>query len=375
MSLAVTMSDPQNRSAVERCGQWALEGCLSPHSDLVLTRIARVPFSIGRGQDVDFQLASPNVSKRHAELVFGGDLVFVRDLNSQNGTFINGHRINGPTPAGENDLIQFADLEFRLRKTTPPADDLTSEFDQPQSGWLISQMNEVVNQRRFAMHFQPIVDTATSRSVAVEALVRCRLPGLESPMQLFRAAGRLGLEERVSQLCRDEAVKTLSAHSGREDLFLNTHPREQLGPELLRELRMLREQSGDRRIVLEIHEGSITDIESMRGIRAALKDLDIGIAYDDFGAGQSRLLQLAKVPPDYLKFDRSILKNLHEACFSQQQIVRTLVEIALDDGIQPVAEGLDDQDTVEVCRDIGFTLLQGYYFARPMPVEALARFV
>jgi EAL domain-containing protein (putative c-di-GMP-specific phosphodiesterase class I) len=353
---------------------WHLEGCLTPRAELTRTRIVRVPFKIGRGPDADFRIPSPNVSKMHAELIIGGDNVFVRDLNSSNGTYVNGRRIDEPTPVGEGDLLQFADMEFRLKRDGNDAAGHTAMFDQPQSGWLFSQMHQVVAQRRFSMHFQPIVDSRTLKSVAVEALVRCSLTGLESPLQLFRSAAQLGLEQRVSQLCREEAVLAIAAHPGRETLFVNTHPNEHLGSDLIGQLRNLRELAGSRRIVLEIHESAIPEIDAMRSFRSALKDLGIGIAYDDFGAGQSRLLELAKAPPDYLKFDRSLLKGISEACVSQRAIVQTLVEIALDDGIQPVAEGLDDADTVEICREMGFTLLQGFYFARPMPAESLINF-
>jgi EAL domain-containing protein (putative c-di-GMP-specific phosphodiesterase class I) len=353
---------------------WHLEGCLTPHSEITRTRIVRVPFRIGRGPDADFRIPSPNVSKLHAELLIGGETVFVRDLNSSNGTYVNGRRIDAPTPVGDGDLLQFADMEFRLRLDGHDAAEHTAMFDQPQNGWLFSLLSQVVKDRRFTMHFQPIVDSRTLKSVAVEALVRCHLAGLESPVQLFRAAAQLGLEQRVSHLCREEAVLALAAHPGRETLFVNTHPNEFLGADLIGLLKSLRETAGSRRIVLEIHESSIPGIDAMRSFRSALKDLGIGIAYDDFGAGQSRLLELAKAPPDYLKFDRSLLKGIKDACVSQRAIVQTLVEIALDDGIQPIAEGLDDYDTVEVCREMGFTLLQGYYFARPMSAELLSSF-
>lgn len=360
-------------AAVAR-SDWHLEGCLTPRSEMTRTRVARVPFRIGRSPDADFRVSSPNVSKLHAELLIGGETVFVRDLNSSNGTYVNGRRIDSPTPVGDGDLLQFADMEFRLRREGDDAADHTAMFDQPQNGWLFSLMGQVVKDRRFTMHFQPIVDSRTLKCVAVEALVRCHLAGLESPVQLFRAAAQLGLEQRISHLCREEAVLALAAHPGRETLFVNTHPNEFLGADLIGLLKSLREMAGARRIVLEIHEGSIPGIDAMRSFRAALKDLGIGIAYDDFGAGQSRLLELAKAPPDYLKFDRSLLNGIHEASASQRVIVQTLVEIALDDGIQPIAEGLDEHASVEVCREMGFTLLQGYYFARPMLAEALVKF-
>jgi len=366
----IIVRDRPNAPTTRLC-EWYLEGCITSRAELSQTRIVKSPFVIGRGSSADFRIPSANVSKLHAEILIGGEAVVIRDVNSSNGTYVNGRRIEAPTPVGDQDLLQFADMEFRLRRgeSEVPAHTMVSE--RPQSGWLISRLYQVVNHQRFAMAFQPIVDSRTLKSVALEALVRCDLSGLESPMQLFKAAEQLGLEERVSEMCRTAAVRTLMNYGGNEDLFVNTHPNERLGEELIESLKSLRDQAGGRRIVLEIHEAAVPGVDTMQSFKAALKDLGILLAYDDFGAGQSRLVELTRVPPDFLKFDRSLLKGIREASVSQQQIVQTLVDIAHENDVKTVAEGLDDEETVTMCREMGFTMLQGFYFARPMPVEDL----
>ena len=144
--------------------------------------------------------------------------------------------------------------------------------------------------------------------MGVEALVRCEVPGLESPVELFEAASRLGMEKRVSTMCRIKAVRALGDRFPEYQLFLNTHPGEYLGRELVQSLSQLRFLAGQRPMVLEIHEATIPEMTAMREFREALRDLEIGLAYDDFGVGQSRLLELTEVPPDYLKFDRSLTR-------------------------------------------------------------------
>jgi EAL domain-containing protein (putative c-di-GMP-specific phosphodiesterase class I) len=205
----------------------------------------------------------------------------------------------------------------------------------------------------------------------VEALVRCRVSGLETPAALFAAAERLGLAERISSMCRTQALRTLASHAPGLALFLNTHPREHLGPELLHSLAELRRQADSRAIVLEIHEAAVPELATIREFRKGLCDLQIGMAYDDFGAGQSRLRELSIVPPDYLKFDRQLLQELENSSAAHRALVRSLVRMAADQGIATVAEGLDDEATVAACRELGFTHFQGFYFGRPTAVAEL----
>ncbi len=350
---------------------WYLEGSIDGDSGLTRIRIKFSPFVVGRAVETDCVIPSHNVSKRHAEIIIAGDAVFVRDADSTNGTFVNGLRIHAPTPVGEGDLIQFADVELRLGCMVKTPNLNTAVNQSLTDGWLISRFRSLLAQEQVAMQFQPIVTAHDLNSVGVEALVRCDITGLDTPQQLFHAAARLGLEAKVSRLCRKKAVEAMTQSPCRDDLFLNTHPSEQIGQELVDELAALRKLAGHRRIVLELHESAVPETQSIIEFRAALKDIGVELAYDDFGAGQSRLLELAKVPPDYLKFDQSLVKDLGSASNSQIVLLETLVKLAIDAGISTVAEGLEDQESVRICRQLGFSHLQGIIIRRPMPVESL----
>src|SRR5262249_51652394 len=99
----------------------------------------------------------------------------------------------------------------------------------------------------------------------------------------------------------------------------------------------------------------------------------IGLAYDDFGAGQSRLLELTGVPPDYLKFDRSLVKDIATSSAGHRSLLRSLLKHAADSGIATIAEGLDDQETADICREIGFTPFRGFPLGRPVSPAELPR--
>ena len=97
----------------------------------------------------------------------------------------------------------------------------------------------------------------------------------------------------------------------------------------------------------------------------------MGLAYDDFGAGQARLLELAEVPPHYLKFDMSFVRGIHEAGPRRRHLLTSLVSVARDLLVYTVAEGVESKEEAEVCMRIGFTHAQGFHFGRPRPVEEL----
>lgn len=350
---------------------WHLEGSLDGNSGLNLVRLTRCPFVVGRSVDSDCVLASRNVSKKHAEILVAGDAVFVRDLGSTNGTFVNGVRVTAATPVGEGDLIQFADVELRLGSQEAAPHFVTNINESLADGWMISRFRTLLAEEQLTMHFQPIVLARGMSSMGVEALVRCEYSDLKQPRELFDAAARLGLEPRVSRLCRKKAVEAMLQSPCNDDLFVNTHPSEKLGSELIDEMQTLRQLSGPRRIVLELHEAAVPDTQSIIDFRNALKDIGVELAYDDFGAGQSRLVELAKVPPDYLKFDQSLVNGLGCASSTHLTLLETLVRMANDAGIAAVAEGLEDPESVRICRQLGFTHLQGFAIRRPMPVDRL----
>jgi len=124
---------------------------------------------------------------------------------------------------------------------------------------------------------------------------------------LIAVASALNLESELSRIFREEGLNCGRSLPPNCLLFANTHPAEIEEPELLKfSLRELRERAPTRPLVLEIHEAIAAQAHSMRDLRATLDDLNIGLAYDDFGAGQARLHELVEVPPDYLKFDKVI---------------------------------------------------------------------
>jgi EAL domain-containing protein (putative c-di-GMP-specific phosphodiesterase class I) len=191
---------------------------------------------------------------------------------------------------------------------------------------------------------------------------------------MFAAAKVLDLEAELSRILRDEGVRSGQILPSDHVLFVNTHPAEIDDLELLIfSLGELRKQEPNRPLVLEIHEGAVTCGKQMRTLRAALTEMKIGLAYDEFGAGQARLVELVDVPPDYLKFDMSLVQNLESASNERQRMLASLVQMVRDLGIAPLAEGVELAADHEICRQIGFQFGQGFYYGYPeLPKRLLA---
>lgn len=357
---------------------WYLEG-FGHQGQRWFVRLDRLPFIIGRQKDCDLQLAFAEISRRHAEIYdYDGELR-IRECGSTNGTFINRQRLYEELALQHGDIIHFGSLEFRIANkqsnTAVPVGnpELTvsmSGKELPQ-GFVRceSEFNEMLQQRAVTPYFQPLVQLIGEKTIGYELLGRCDFPGLpQGPLSLLQIASSLQKEIELSELFRAVGLERAGTMEEKSySLFLNTVPAEVRLSHLSRSLTALREQAPDLLLVLEIHEAAVTNRVTIRGLRALLDDLGIKLAYDDFGAGQARLVELIEVPPDWLKFDMVLVRGIHRQSPRSRQVLRTLVSMARDLGIKTIAEGVEVQEEIAVCTEIGFDVAQGYYYGKPAP--------
>jgi EAL domain-containing protein (putative c-di-GMP-specific phosphodiesterase class I) len=327
------------------------------------------PFLIGRREDLPLPLACKTVSGLHAEISEAGGRLVLRDLGSTNGTYVNGRRITAPVTLAEDDLVQFANMAFRVRQQAGHRNTQTVQENVYDRAMALVQFDKLMSQRAVTPFFQPIVALPTKQIVAYEVLGRSRLFGLETPKEMFHVAAQLNLEVELSVMLRWEGVESSRALPGSAHLFVNTHPRELARPGLLESLDKLREHRPDQQLTLEIHESAVTDAGQMAELRDELTKLNIRLAYDDFGAGQSRLNELIEAKPDYIKFDMSLIRGIDSASAERQQILATLVRMVRGLGILSVAEGVETQAENDTCQQMGLDLGQGFLYGRPAPAR------
>lgn len=360
-------------------GTWFLEGYLDGGKRLWKVPIRKSPFRVGRRPNLDLSLPSSSVSQEHAELRGIGEELRIRDLGSTNGTFVNRQRIVAEAALQDGDIIHFAMVEFRVGRenrfnwASATNTARLEEDDLPRQ--LVAgtrQFQQMLREERVTPLFQPICRLADAGLHGYELLGRGNSDELpRTPAELFRIAASLGLEGELSRVFRKIGIDVARGLTGRPNLFVNTHPVENQPKLLIEELRLFRQMAPDLPIVLEIHEAAVTDVGAMRDLKGALRDLGVALAYDDFGAGQARLLELVEAPPDILKFDMGLVRGIDKAPPQKQQVLETLVRMSVDLGIENLAEGVETAAEADICRQMGFVYAQGYLYGRPLPASEL----
>ncbi len=372
--LDTTQSQPTKRASLGRPTErsWFLSGQTDSTEPTRQFEILGEQFTIGRGRESDLHLPAGSISKEHAVISIADDGTLVlRELGSTNGTFVNGKQVHGKTNIKENDLVHFAAIVFRVgskHKNDSIAHNTIHE-DVCDQALAMIQFERLISDGGLYPHFQPLVRLDDQSRIGYEVLGRSRLFGLQSPQEMFHAASQLNLEAQLSEAFRLRGVEIGTAFGKDTNLFVNTHPSELDRPEFYDSLKELRKVAPEQMVTLEIHEGASTNLAMMRELRAVLADLNMKLAFDDFGVGRARLVELGEVRPDYLKFDMKLTKNIEHAPAKRQELVALFANLVNNLGIKTLAEGVETRECHDILVQMGFQLGQGFYYGRPSPLS------
>ena len=365
-----THNEPISSHGRRNVAQWFLSGQISESDPLKKFAIHSFPFTIGRKTDSSLCLPTGCISKNHAEIDTDEDgNLILRDLGSTNGSYINGDPVDGEKIIREDDIIQFATIILRVGSDHVQSEHNTIQEDVCDHALAIIQFEKLISDGGLYPHFQPIVKLSDESRIGYEVLGRSRLFGLQSPNEMFSAASQLNMEAQLSEAFRHRGVEIGGSLGKDSNLFVNTHPKELDRPEFYTSLKQVREASPDQMITLEIHEGAATNMVMMRELCAVLEDLDIKLAFDDFGVGRARLVELGEVRPDFLKFDMKLTKNIEFAPPKRQELVALFANMVNNLGIQTLAEGVETSECHRILVEMGFQLGQGFFYGRPAPVS------
>ena len=364
---------------------WWLERIGADGSPLAVP-VHALPFGIGRDEDNGLVLVASGVGRKHASLTLDADSgrLVLADLGSTNGCFVNRLRLDAPRPLDDGDIVHIGSAEFRIRRAEATArDSILPAEERTVVAALGSTLSEqfVAHEAQFlallrgeglSAAVQPIVTAADGRVVAYELLGRCTHPDLPaSPMHLFSLATRLGRAGELSHALRCHGVAAVASRLRGATLFVNAHPDETSRPEFVPGIaRLVREHPGIE-LVIEIHETAVVEVMRMRELGARLADIGVRFAYDDFGAGQARLNELSEAPPHFVKFDMALVNGLAVAGARKQRLISDLVRLVIDLGSIALAEGIEAEADAALCRQMGFRLMQGYLFGKPVPAATL----
>jgi EAL domain-containing protein (putative c-di-GMP-specific phosphodiesterase class I) len=358
---------------------WCLERVATTAADAMVP-LTRFPFVVGRDAACDLSIASVQTSRQHARIEQDiGGLLRLIDLNSGNGTFVNRAPIHGSVLLDAGDVVHFGVTEFRVcRMDAVVLDALTQQDDTKTI--ILSRTptlsdHFVVEEREFTAMLkgktvraalQPIVRVSDGRLCAFEVLGRGCVVGLpQSPMDMFAMAARLGKEVELSEAFRWAGLSAAATLAADATLFVNAHPKEMFSEPFYRSITLLRAMVPTAQLVVEVHETAVTRIADVKAMADRLAMMNVRFAYDDFGAGQARLLELAEVPPHFVKFDMGLIRDLDRASAKKQQLVAQLVRIVHDVGATALAEGVETLAEARLCGEMHFDLLQGYLTGKP----------
>ncbi|HVE46320.1 MAG TPA: EAL domain-containing protein [Acidimicrobiales bacterium] len=227
------------------------------------------------------------------------------------------------------------------------------------------------------VHYQPVVDLATSQVMGCEALVRWERPGfgLVPPMEFIPLAEESGLIVSLGALVLSEACGQVAAWNRQRPggppltASVNVSARQLGSPGLIDVVRSTLSDSGldPISLCLEITESVLMeDEEATRGALDALKRLGVSVAVDDFGTGYSSLVYLRRFPVDELKVDRSFVSGLGDNA-EDSAIVAGVIGLAHALGMAAVAEGVETPEQAEHLKQLGCGLAQGFHWSRPLP--------
>lgn len=337
-----------------------------------------LPFRVGRGGDSHLVIHTQKLSKDHCEILWEGGTFLLRDLASTNGTYLNGERITESVLCND-DLIQIAHEELRFLVGNIDASLVDTPLTEPLQGEMPASilrgtqyLQEMLTEQAGRVLFQPIIDFKSGEVFGYESLGRGMHANLKiAPGHLFDLADQCGLAVPLSQMFMRQAVREAVQLPPGRHIFLNLHPSEMACPDLLESLReTLLHAPSDRKFVVEINEKAVVELNSLRHVLEKFHDVGLRVAYDDFGTGQARLLELAESPPDFVKLDMSLIRELHLNA-SRQNLVRAITRASLDLGVAVIAEGIETHQEAEVCQSLGCGFGQGFFFGRPRSASML----
>ncbi len=224
--------------------------------------------------------------------------------------------------------------------------------------------------------YQPIVSLDTGVIAGFEALARWNHPkrGLIPPDHFLGAARDLGLMGDLGSIILNATIETLKnwreAFALPMDFFIsvNLSAPELERPGLVADVTRMITEAGlpNKCLKLEVTESDVMrDPEGSAKVLQALRDAGAGIAMDDFGTGFSSLSYLARLPFDVLKVDRSFVITMMQDEASAK-LVRTILALGRDLGLDVVAEGVEDMAAAECLHGMGCGMGQGYGFAKPL---------
>jgi len=243
---------------------------------------------------------------------------------------------------------------------------------------LLSELKDAISNDDLILFFQPQIDFKTGVVCGVEALVRWvhKERGMIPPDEFIGIAEQSGLINNLTMWVLNSALENCAYWCGKGfdiKMAVNISARNLKDPGFPNEIKILLDKwSVDAgSLVLEITESFVMEdpLEAMK-ILSHLSNMGISLSIDDFGTGYSSLAYLQKLPVNELKIDKSFVMGMIDSADSTN-IVRSIIDLAHNLGLEVVAEGVENQDVWDKLEAMGCEVAQGFYMSKPIPSEEI----
>jgi diguanylate cyclase (GGDEF)-like protein len=247
---------------------------------------------------------------------------------------------------------------------------------------LVADLRHALDVGELVLHYQPTTMLADGTIEAVEALVRWEHPtmGLLYPDRFIPLAEQTDLIDRLTAFVVTQAIEDLHSLGpavGDLSLAVNISARNLAHPDFATQVTAILDASGTptSRSIVEITETALlTDPPRAAAVLNELAAAGVRVSLDDFGCGQTALGYLSSLPVHQLKIDKSFVSDMLDNR-AHAAIVRSIVELGHNLGLQVVAEGIETGAVLHEVRKTGCDVGQGYLVARPMPIAELDRWL
>jgi len=289
-----------------------------------------------------------------------------------------GIAIGDPGRASVDALVRNADLALYAAKAAGRGKHCLYEpsmhSNAAERQLLENELRQALERNELSVHYQPIVRTAGEEISGFEALARWHHPvrGEISPAKFIPLAEEAGLIGTIGEWVLKTALEEASCWPDHVRIAINLSPLQFNDPNIVNVVREHLSESGVRaeRVELEITEGVfLAEGDSTDETFAKLKALGVRLALDDFGTGYSSLGYLKKAPFDKIKIDQSFVRGASSSTNRNAAIIRAIVTLAETLGMDTCAEGVETHDDLQLIRELGVSMVQGYIFGRPSEAE------
>jgi diguanylate cyclase (GGDEF)-like protein len=286
--------------------------------------------------------------------------------------------IGDPGRASADALVRNADLALYAAKAAGRGKHCFYEpsmhSEAAERQLLENDLRQAVERGELSVHYQPIVRTAAEEISGFESLVRWQHParGAIPPSKFVPLAEEAGLIGKIGEWVLQTALQEAANWPDHVRVAVNLSPLQFNDPNVVEMVAKHLRETGVRadRLELEITESVfLAEGDTTDDTFGRLKELGVRLALDDFGTGYSSLGYLKKAPFDKIKIDQSFVRGAASSENRNAAIIRAIVTLADTLGMDTCAEGVETHDDLQLIRELGVSMVQGYIFGQPSPAE------